>query len=98
MDILPAPVGLVYSSTDSQKKGDVIFSGTMSGYSNLVTGAMYYTNTLGEILGGDLYYGSPTGVYDSYYEHSSSNTLLDASTSLVGIAISPDTLLLKMHG
>ena len=105
---LPSPVGLAYkpSSSKPDTNGDyqssVMMSGTMDGFVGLRTGAVYYCNTLGEVLGGQVWYGAgmasmgPETSY-SYYEDEDTDTLVDCTSSLVGIAVDESTLMLKMH-
>ena len=108
MHTLPTPLGLVYSPSSSypDANGDyqssVIMSGSMGGFLGLRTGAVYYCNTMGEVLGGDVWYGAGMASRGleasySYYEDEDSDTLVDCTSSLVGIAVSDSTLLLKMH-
>lgn len=105
--MLSSPVGLVaVSSTSPDQNGDytseVLFTGTMTGLSNLKTGAVYYCNTLGELLGGDVWLGRGGGSHSTetswaYYEDTASDTLVGCSDSLVGVAVSDSVLLLKTN-
>jgi hypothetical protein len=91
MESQPSPVGIIYQTSNSGTV-DVIMSGSVSKYSGLKRGALYYTNSLGEIIGGNVYFGH----FDTCYEDDISNTLV-SSKSVVGVAISEDTLLLQLN-
>ena len=78
-----------------------MFAGTMKGLSGLQPGAAYFSNSLGELVGGDVWYGNGAASMAeetsfSYYEYDS-NTLVDCSNSMIGVALSDSVLLLKVQ-
>jgi hypothetical protein len=108
LHMLSAPVGLIAAPSQSSpnSNGDytahVMLTGTMTGLSYLQTGAVYYSNTLGELLGGEVWLGKGAGSPSvesvfSYYEDEASGTLVDCRDSLVGVAVSDSILLLKTN-
>lgn len=100
--MLPSPFGVaITANSGSNTESQVLFSGsyTIPGKNNLIPGAVYFTNTFGELLGGDIMYGSEYTTYSDkyYYEDSATGTLVDASNSRIGIATSSDTISLLLN-
>ena len=88
LESLPSPFGV---STG----GSIVVSGTVSGFSGLVTGKAYYTNTMGQLVSGGVYYGSAATAWSSpIYVTSPDGKMLISSDSLVGVAIATDTILI----
>ena len=101
MESLPPPVGIIthnsFASTQAPAVANILTSGPFT-YTDstilttpLKTGAMYYTNTFGELLGGSSYYGhrGSGGVC------ADGSTLMAEQDSFVGIGQSDNTVLVK---
>lgn len=100
--MLPSPFGIALTpNSGSNTQSEVLISGTYSipGRNDLNPGAVYYTNTFGEIIGGDVIYGSEYTTYSNkyYYEDSKTSTLVDTSNSRIGIATSSNTISIKFN-
>jgi hypothetical protein len=98
----PSPFGVAITpNSGPNTASNVLISGTFNipGRGDLVPGAAYFTNSFGEILGGDVMYGSDytSQTRSNYYHDSASDTLLDTSSSLIGIAINSNTISLKLN-
>lgn len=82
------------SKTDS--KVSVMMSGEISGFVDLVPGAVYYTNTFGEVVGGTEYFGQlSTSTVSGYYEDSETQTLV--SDAQIGVAVGKSKLAVSLH-
>ena len=82
------------SKTDN--KVSVMMSGEMSGYADLVSGAVYYTNTFGELVGGTEYFGQlSTSAVSGYYEDTETQTLV--SSAQIGVAVGKSKLSVSLH-
>ena len=100
--MLPSPFAVTLTTNyGTDTPSQVLYSGSYSipGRNDLIPGAVYYTNTFGEIIGGDVLYGSEYTIHSNkfYYEDSKTSTLIDTSNSRVGIAISPTTISIKFN-
>jgi hypothetical protein len=98
----PSPFGVAISSNSGPNTtSNVLISGTfsISGKGDLIPGAAYFANSFGEIVGGDVMYGSDYTLrsQSNYYYDSSTETLIDTSSSLLGIAINSNTISLKLN-
>jgi hypothetical protein len=98
----PSPFGIaITANSGPDTVSDVLVSGTFSipGMNNLIPGAAYFCNSFGEIVGGDVMYGSDYTLRSQnyYYYDSNTETLIDSSSSLIGIAINSNTITLKVN-
>lgn len=93
--MLPAPIGIAQNN-------ELIMSGSVGKLSKLVAGKVYFTNTLGELIGistsqsfesSNLFYGSLGNV--DYVEVVGSNLIVSLG-SQVGVAVSESTLLVSL--
>lgn len=64
--MLPSPFAVALTPNSGENTpSEVLFSGSYSipGRNDLIPGAVYFTNTFGEIIGGDVMYGLEYTVY-----------------------------------
>jgi hypothetical protein len=104
MDNLPSSVGLSPSSLSSYNPlastVEIVLSGTVSGFVDLVPGMPYYATSQGILIKGNDYYGKyPTVSFSStsYVDTSTgeySKGIITSLDSFVGIAVSTESLLL----
>ena len=103
MEVLPKPLGVMTTSGDvgSSQSTSVSMSGVASGFSGLVPGKTYYTTTSGKLVTDGSFYGlsgvqsSNSAVNGFFYVTDESNNLMVGADSIIGVAISSDSLLLK---
>jgi hypothetical protein len=98
----PSPYGVaITANSGPDTVSDVLIAGTFSipGVNNLIPGAAYFSNSFGEIVGGEVMFGSDYTCQSqkNYYYDSTTDTLIDTSSSLIGIAISSNTISLKLN-
>ena len=102
MEVLPKPLGVIMSSEVSGSQStSVSMSGVATGFSGLVPGMSYYTTTAGELFTDGSYYGmsdvqsASSAVNGFFYVTDVSNSIMVGADSLIGVAISSDSILLK---
>lgn len=98
----PSPFGIAITANSGPNTiSDVLVSGTFTipGINDLIPGGAYFTNTFGEIVGGDVMYGSDYTLWskNNYYYDGNTETLIDSSNSFIGFAISSNTINLKLN-
>jgi hypothetical protein len=93
MENLPLPLGVTppSSSKSSSSHADVVLGGAADGFSGLVQGMNYYTDTMGRLVKGDSYKGRESSA-DYYYVTDSSTNTIVAQDGKVGFASATDTL------
>ena len=105
MEIKPRPIGVVtadvVSSSASLASGAVAVSGTVNGFSNLVVGKMYYTNTAGQLVADGNFYGrdgltSNAAIDEFHYVFDAANNVIVTVDSQIGVAVSSDTIVLRL--
>ena len=106
MEIKPRPIGVVTSPkvllSTPLTSGAIAVSGTVSGYSNLIIGKMYYTTTGGQLIADSNFYGrdglSSNAAIDEYqYIYDPVNNVIVTVDSQVGLAIAADTIVLRLN-
>ena len=103
MEVLPKPLGVMTSSGEvgSTQSTTVSMSGVASGFSGLVPGVTYYTTTSGKLVTDGTFYGfsdaqsSNPATNGLFYVSDVANNVMVGSDSLIGVAISSDSILLK---
>lgn len=99
MDSLPGPFGVISPNADAKiaknSKVDVCVAGIQSGYQSALTpGAVYYANTLGDLVKSSTFYGHEASQDTGYYYDAASDTIL-TSSSRVGFAASAQSIFVQ---
>ena len=103
MEVLPRPLGVMMTSGEvgTAQTTSVSMSGVASGFSGLVPGNTYYTTTSGKLVTDGSFYGmsdvqsSNPAVNGYFYVQDAANTVIVGAESVIGVAISSDSILLK---
>jgi hypothetical protein len=104
MEILPKPLGVmtVKGRSSSPQTASAALSGFASGFSGLVVGETYYTTTSGKVITDGAFYGqsattaSDAAIEGFFYVNDVVDKVIVSADSVLGIAISSDTILLKL--
>jgi hypothetical protein len=99
---LPSPVGLSSSLSSSSSLG-VAISGSVSGFSSLQVGKIYYVNTKGQLIASSSFAGQDSSIPVSglsgdgniYYIYDSVNNAYITLNSKIGIATSSNTIFVQ---
>lgn len=101
MEILPRPVGTVKSIARDGSRATILVEGVTTISSGdyapiLQLGQQYYTNTMGAILAGNLYYGQLEASSEAitYIDLYDTENLIVSLDSVIGMAVSESTVLL----
>jgi len=99
--MMPSPYGVaITGNTGPGSISEILLSGSYSipGRNDLKSGGVYLTNTVGEIIGGDVMFGSDysTNPKELYYSDEKTDTLIDIEKSFIGVAIDSSTINLKL--
>jgi hypothetical protein len=101
MEVLPKPLGVMMSSgVSGAQSTSVSMSGVATGFSGLTPGMTYYTTTAGKLVTDGSYYGmsdvqSASSINGFFYVTDVSNNIMVGADSIIGVAISSDSILLK---
>lgn len=87
------PIGIVSENTNTpQGTIPVTLSGTISGYTNLKPGSVYYSDTRGRLVKTSFAYGQQPNPSKATFVTSVDGTTLVSADALVGVAVSSNTL------
>lgn len=87
MEVLPKQLGMVSTTSSSTASStEVVLAGTVSfEQGGLSTGRVYYSNTKGELIASDSYWGRESAAQFYYYTDASTDTIV-AQDAKVGFA------------